>query len=392
MRMPPTWRSHVPVVFGVPAARAVRTAIAVPVDLGLLPAEAPCSTRPGVAPRRVAAARVDAPGHRAQPGPGRTHRPTGLHAPGQQHLVVGAGSGLAPVPCAGAVSKRLLRPTAVVLPVSLPDLAAACDGCHAAARRTGRPAAGHRPGGATQCPGAGAATRRRGAAGPRFHRPGDGPGPGAAGQSGGRGGLGSQPGGRPGQQVGLEGACHTSGVDTPCISLPACPPPLIAPLPSPRGFVGHHPCAPSGSQLHGPCSQRGGPLAPSADPVAGWSSPVARRAHNPKVVGSNPAPASTSTPSPTTEAGLSFVRPARSGARGFQPGNRRLTESPSPAGRIALCRRGSCMIRWLKACSACVAASSGRAGTAVLPPHNVLSARSRPPGRTRGRAASRAWR
>ncbi len=25
--------------------------------------------------------------------------------------------------------------------------------------------------------------------------------------------------------------------------------------------------------------------------VAGWSSPVARRAHNPKVVGSNPAPA-----------------------------------------------------------------------------------------------------
>ncbi len=26
-------------------------------------------------------------------------------------------------------------------------------------------------------------------------------------------------------------------------------------------------------------------------PVAGWSSPVARRAHNPKVVGSNPAPA-----------------------------------------------------------------------------------------------------
>ena len=26
---------------------------------------------------------------------------------------------------------------------------------------------------------------------------------------------------------------------------------------------------------------------------AGWSSPVARRAHNPKVVGSNPAPATT---------------------------------------------------------------------------------------------------
>ena len=28
-----------------------------------------------------------------------------------------------------------------------------------------------------------------------------------------------------------------------------------------------------------------------AFPDAGWSSPVARRAHNPKVVGSNPAPA-----------------------------------------------------------------------------------------------------
>ena len=30
---------------------------------------------------------------------------------------------------------------------------------------------------------------------------------------------------------------------------------------------------------------------PSAIDIAGWSSLVARRAHNPKVVGSNPAPA-----------------------------------------------------------------------------------------------------
>ena len=29
--------------------------------------------------------------------------------------------------------------------------------------------------------------------------------------------------------------------------------------------------------------------------IAGWSSPVARRAHNPKVVGSNPAPATKKT-------------------------------------------------------------------------------------------------
>jgi hypothetical protein len=33
------------------------------------------------------------------------------------------------------------------------------------------------------------------------------------------------------------------------------------------------------------------PLATSQQLDAGWSSPVARRAHNPKVVGSNPAPA-----------------------------------------------------------------------------------------------------
>jgi hypothetical protein len=32
-------------------------------------------------------------------------------------------------------------------------------------------------------------------------------------------------------------------------------------------------------------------LRPTVKPVAGWSSLVARRAHNPKVVGSNPAPA-----------------------------------------------------------------------------------------------------
>ncbi len=30
--------------------------------------------------------------------------------------------------------------------------------------------------------------------------------------------------------------------------------------------------------------------------IAGWSSPVARRAHNPKVVGSNPAPATNDKP------------------------------------------------------------------------------------------------
>ncbi len=33
------------------------------------------------------------------------------------------------------------------------------------------------------------------------------------------------------------------------------------------------------------------PSAPTIKNIAGWSSLVARRAHNPKVVGSNPAPA-----------------------------------------------------------------------------------------------------
>ena len=33
------------------------------------------------------------------------------------------------------------------------------------------------------------------------------------------------------------------------------------------------------------------PLSPPFSFIAGWSSLVARRAHNPKVVGSNPAPA-----------------------------------------------------------------------------------------------------
>jgi hypothetical protein len=40
--------------------------------------------------------------------------------------------------------------------------------------------------------------------------------------------------------------------------------------------------------------------------VAGWSSLVARRAHNPKVVGSNPAPATILTNEPTNNFVSSF--------------------------------------------------------------------------------------
>ena len=47
--------------------------------------------------------------------------------------------------------------------------------------------------------------------------------------------------------------------------------------------------------LNYPCTYNARPLkggvATHQDIVAGWSSLVARRAHNPKVVGSNPAPA-----------------------------------------------------------------------------------------------------
>ncbi len=45
---------------------------------------------------------------------------------------------------------------------------------------------------------------------------------------------------------------------------------------------------------HLPYKQRVGGSNPSSSTIryiAGWSSPVARRAHNPKVVGSNPTPA-----------------------------------------------------------------------------------------------------
>jgi hypothetical protein len=43
--------------------------------------------------------------------------------------------------------------------------------------------------------------------------------------------------------------------------------------------------------------------------IAEWSSPVARRAHNPKVVGSNPASATTKNPQPMRLVGFSlFIR------------------------------------------------------------------------------------
>jgi hypothetical protein len=72
---------------------------------------------------------------------------------------------------------------------------------------------------------------------------------------------------------------------------------------------------------HLPYKQRVGGSIPSASTitirmiiVAGWSSPVARRAHNPKVAGSNPAPA--------TKYGavvkLEFTPVCHTGGRGFE--------------------------------------------------------------------------
>ena len=43
--------------------------------------------------------------------------------------------------------------------------------------------------------------------------------------------------------------------------------------------------------------------------IAGWSSSVARRAHNPKVVGSNPAPATTFRKKPNLFNELGFFLP-----------------------------------------------------------------------------------
>ena len=40
--------------------------------------------------------------------------------------------------------------------------------------------------------------------------------------------------------------------------------------------------------------------------IAGWSSPVARWAHNPKVTGSNPVPATNNTKGPDENLGLLY--------------------------------------------------------------------------------------
>ena len=52
--------------------------------------------------------------------------------------------------------------------------------------------------------------------------------------------------------------------------------------------------------------------------IAGWSSPVARRAHNPKVAGSNPAPATTSKRPAAKAAGLFFLADRKEGQE-FSP-------------------------------------------------------------------------
>jgi hypothetical protein len=51
--------------------------------------------------------------------------------------------------------------------------------------------------------------------------------------------------------------------------------------------------------LRGPANQKTGLLANARYFIAGWSSPVARQAHNLKVVGSNPTPATKSSPGPS---------------------------------------------------------------------------------------------
>src|SRR5699024_9096657 len=69
--------------------------------------------------------------------------------------------------------------------------------------------------------------------------------------------------------------------------------------------------------------------------IAGWSSPVARRAHNPKVVGSNPAPATTKRSSKGTGAFLVMeIWPQRQSTR------------PRENGRVLCCvYQETCLFR-----------------------------------------------
>src|SRR5690606_35617675 len=71
---------------------------------------------------------------------------------------------------------------------------------------------------------------------------------------------------------------------------------------------------------------------PSFAVAAGWSSQVARRAHNPKVAGSNPAPATKWERRLESEPALFFALPApRAPHHGHEPSG--------PPGEKAACRR-----------------------------------------------------
>ncbi len=139
-------------------------------------------------------------------------------------------------------------------------------------------------------------------------------------------------------------------------------------------------------------------------PTAGWSSPVARQAHNLKVAGSNPAPATTFTELPEQDANASGRAPAAQGQhrRQIAPSTTRST-NPSPGrhhdpGRSSRARASSAASRIRGSCSDVaqlrhllpvelrqvrVQPHGRRLG---LPPVPPATSRARPPAPAAGRA------
>ena len=76
---------------------------------------------------------------------------------------------------------------------------------------------------------------------------------------------------------------------------------------------------------------------PKSSIVAGWSSPVARRAHNPKVAGSNPAPATKPSGAPVRAPFLFLASTGSSGAPRARRARRRVSR-PRPSGSRLLTR------------------------------------------------------
>ncbi len=98
-----------------------------------------------------------------------------------------------------------------------------------------------------------------------------------------------------------------------------------------------------GAAASRPCGARRSACKPDPQPLggAGWSSPVARQAHNLKVVGSNPTPATKNSPvKSTTWRGFAFLGQTAPEAYRNQSGGYSRAEARGIAGRILLATTG----------------------------------------------------